>query len=691
MTTTGTGAALLSGTIDLRWSDDQPAALLLPPAAFAGCDSVPLVEVFTAAEQRARTSQAYARSAVGARLRVTGVESGRGDGAEWVEVRQQDSRTGLQTRTRITRPAGVCAVRLDTSVRNAGTTPVTLTAVTSLTLGLGVSEDDADHLRLGVAASEWLAENRWREFPLREVAPRLSLGIHAQDGRGHFALTSHGTWSTGEYLPVGVLTHTADGHALAWQIETSAGWHMDLSQGLQGATLSLLGPTDLEHQFAHQLGPGQEFTAVPVAIAVSQKGSDAAIGELTSYRRWLRSSPADEELPVVYNDFMNTLMGQPSTDKLMPLIEAASRDGAEVFCIDAGWFADPALGDWWDSVGEWREATTRFTDGFKAVTDDILRRGMRVGLWLEPEVVGVTSPVATALPDEAFFHRLGQKVREHDRYHLDFRHPAVAAYITAVVDRVIRDYGVSYLKLDYNINPGVGTDVAATSAGDGLLGHTRAHRDWLIRLQQKHPGLQIENCSSGGMRADYALLSATHLQSTSDQQDFLLYPPIAASAPMSVLPEQCGNWAYPSIEMSDEETAFTLVSGLSGRLYLSGFLDRLRPAQRELIGDAVELHKTLRRSLPVATPFWPIGLPQWDDDIVCLGLHVVGGDLLFVWSRGNGRETLLPGVTHPVQQLFPRRLPVWASEPTSDGTRIHTPEGPCARVLWVAHEFGGAC
>ncbi len=73
------------------------------------------------------------------------------------------------------------------------------------------------------------------------------------------------------------------------------------------------------------------------------------------------------------------------------------------------------------------------------------------------------------------------------------------------------------------------------------------------------------------MRADYHLLAVTQLQSTSDQQDFRLYAPIAASAPLSILPEQCGNWAYPEAGMSDDETVFTLVSGLAGRFYLSAF------------------------------------------------------------------------------------------------------------------------
>ncbi|CAL8976687.1 hypothetical protein TESS_TESS_01150 [Tessaracoccus sp. O5.2] len=37
---------------------------------------------------------------------------------------------------------------------------------------------------------------------------------------------------------------------------------------------------------------------------------------------------------------MNTLGGDPTTEKLLPLIDAAAGVGAEVFVVDAGWYDD---------------------------------------------------------------------------------------------------------------------------------------------------------------------------------------------------------------------------------------------------------------------------------------------------------------------------------------------------------------
>ncbi len=90
---------------------------------------------------------------------------------------------------------------------------------------------------------------RRHQRPLTEYLPDLNLEFHGQSARGHFALTSVGAWSSGTVLPIGVLADS-EGPSAAWQIETSAGWHWEVSQRKDAVIVSVLGPTDLEHQFA---------------------------------------------------------------------------------------------------------------------------------------------------------------------------------------------------------------------------------------------------------------------------------------------------------------------------------------------------------------------------------------------------------------------------------------------------------
>ena len=676
--------------IRLRAPHDAPVSIS-GMGSWESDGAAPLVEVFTASEQRARSSQAYVMSALGQRLRYVSHEETAAADFATLSVTQHDPATQTAVTTVITRPANAHAWKLESRILNAGDGDMVITAVVSFGLAFGGSETTLDRFDLLSADSEWCAEGRWWEQRVRTVLPALNLGLHGQDARGHFSRTSHGSWSTGEALPSGVLVDRA-GPALGWQIETSAGWRWDLSQTRTGGVLSVMGPTDGDHQFAATLAPGDTFEAVPVAVVASEHGRDGVFAELTRYRRWRADAAMRAStLPVVYNDFMNTLMGQPSTEALLPLIDAAAGAGAEYFCIDAGWFADPEVGDWWDSVGEWKEADGRFSSGLKAVISRIHEHGMKSGLWLEPEVVGVRSAVADELPEDAFFSRFGQRVREHDRFHLDLRHPAARAHIDDAVDRILSEYGVSFLKLDYNINPGPGpgTDVGGEAPGYGLLAHTRAVADWMRDLRIRYPDLVIENCSSGAMRMDYALLSAAQLQSTSDQQDYRLYPPIAASAPASVLPEQCGNWAYPEKTMTDAETGFALVAGIMGRMYLSGFLGELRSRQQALVSEAVQTHKDWRHFIAGSEPVWPMGLPAWDDDLIMLGYRSAQGTLLAVWHRGEDARTIsVPVPPDTIRTIFNEESDGW--EATDSPSEFSIPGGNTARVFFAAPPTTGA-
>lgn len=140
------------------------------------------------------------------------------------------------------------------------------------------------------------------------------------------------------------------------------------------------------------------------------------------------------------------------------------------------------------------------------------------------------------------------------------------------------------------------------------------------------------------MRADYAMLSRLQLQSTSDQQDFLRYPVIAAAAAATMTPEQAGIWAYPQPGFSAEQNTFTLCGALLGRIHLSGHLDRMTASQRALVADAVQVYKTIRADLAESVPFWPLGLPGWEDSWVAQGLRTAERSYLLVWRRSGSDD-----------------------------------------------------
>ncbi|GAA1599784.1 hypothetical protein GCM10009742_54560 [Kribbella karoonensis] len=646
--------------------DDGPVRLILHPEQDT---SQPLVEVSAVGSGRSPSSNRHAETVLGQRLRYVRHE----DSGGTLRILQEDPDSGLRVTSVFEAGAGV---RTWSEASVAGPGSLVLTFLSSLAVGLG--SVDAD---LYSAANSWMAESRWSVQPLRAgaLADITSEG-HRHVARTRHAVTNLGSWSSGEQLPIGVLVDRSTPYALGWQIEHNGPWHYEIGESHRGGYLVLSGPTDQEHQWSVEVTEDKPFTSVPVSL-VSGTDRDSVFAALTRQRRAVRRRrSADDRMPVIFNDYMNTLLGDPTTEKLLPLIDAAAEAGADYFCIDAGWYAE---GDWWNTVGAWQPSTTRFPNGLAEVIDRIHSHGMVPGLWLEPEVIGVRSPIADELPDDAFLTRRGIRIAESGRYLLDLRNPVARKHLDDTVDRLVEEFGVGFFKFDNNTMTGPGTDKGGTSLGQGLLEHNRALLDWLDELQARHPELLIENCASGAMRMDYAMLSRLHLQSTSDQEDPLLYAPITAAAPAALLPEQAGHWAYPITGTTREQFTFALVNGIPGRLYLSGHLNRMTAPELDLVRSALTAHREILKTLDTLTPSWPLGLPGWTDDWIALALNSPQTTYLTLWHRTPGPATItLPIPRATLSPHFPTDTTDWTYTWTDAGLTVttDTPE-PSARVL----------
>ncbi|MCC3376068.1 glycoside hydrolase family 36 protein [Cohnella sp. REN36] len=589
------------------------------------------------AEYHGRTHRA---SYPGLRMRYADHRDTRNATGRKLEIVQKDPVTGLTATSHFQFFNGISVTRCWTELHHEGAEPVGVEYVSSFALtGLdrGGAADRDEKMRLSIPHTGWQSELQWRTYAL----PELGLSHVTDRGSKRISCSNTGSWSAAEHLPMALLDNRETDTQLYWQIEHNGSWHWEIFEQFDRLTLLASGPTEHDNHWWIELAPGETFASVPCAVGTSTGGFDAAIGELTRYRRAIRRPNDDNRLlRVIFNDYMNCLWGKPTTAKLLPLVDAAAEAGCEYFCIDAGWYAP---GDWWDGVGEWLPSDERFPEGIKYVLDYIRGKGMIPGLWLELEVMGIHSPKLRDADDSWFFMRHGKRVKDRSRYQLDYRNPAVIAHANEVVRRLVEDYGVGYIKMDYNINAGIGTETDADSFGDGLLQHNRAYLAWLDGIFAKYPDLVIENCSSGGMRMDYAMLSRHSIQSTSDQEDCVNYAAIAAASPSALTPEQSAIWSYPLREGDDEEVVFNMVNAMLLRVHQSGHLAELSPRRRALVKEALDYYRAMRGDIAAGLPFWPLGLPTQQDDWICLGLRHGDRAYLAVWRvRGDSRETTLP-------------------------------------------------
>ncbi len=560
-------------------------------------------------------------TAPGYLLKYSGMQDTVNELGRKIVITQKDTEvTGIQVVTTMQFYNNISVVRIYNTVTNIGKDEQTLEYLSSFCY-TGIekegnqSPDEKMHLK--VPYNGWQKEMSWKDYKFNDLGFARTQPTVCMRTSQVIEITNTGNWSTKKYLPMGYLENRQAHSSLFWQIEHNGSWHYEIGDQNNNMYLCVSGPTEVQSHWFKKLAPGESFVSVPVAVGVAYDSFDDAMGELTKYRRIIRRpNKDDEELPVIFNDYMNCLFGDPTTEKEIPLIDAAAECGCEYYVIDAGWYDE---GEWWDSVGEWQECRKRFPNGIREVTDYIKSKGMVPGVWLELEVMGIECELAKKVPDDWFFIRHGRRVFDRSRYQLDFRNPEVIAHVNEVVDRVVNEYGAGYIKMDYNIEPGIGTELNADSAGQGLLEHERAYLKWLDDVFKRYPDLVIENCSSGGLRIDYALLSRYSIQSTSDQEDYRNYATISANAPSGVTPEQAAVWSYPMKNGDKEEVIYNMINAMLRRIHQSGHLAELSKERFELVREGITYYKKIRNDIKTSVPFWPLGLADNLDKWVVAG------------------------------------------------------------------------
>lgn len=579
-------------------------------------------------------------------------------------ITQRDDDQSIQVTSSYRLFDGTSIIRSWTEIENIGTQDLGIEYVSSFVMA-GINQVNdlegnySENNEIYIPNNDWTAEAQWKRKTVKEAGLDYWVdGEKNQAATKRISVTNNTSWSCSEYSPNGILHNTKTNQSAIWQIENNGAWHYELTDIGRGDLLAirLSGPEELDNHWWKNLKVGDKFTTIQTAFGQMDGDFEDAIGEMTKYRRIIRRDNEDnKKLPVIFNDYMNGLAGDPTTDTEIPLIDAAYKVGCEYFVIDCGWYAP---GYWWDSVGEWQPSEERFPGGIEKLIQYIRDKGMTPGLWLEIEVVGIKSPLADKLPDSWFFQRHGKRVIDADRYHLDFTNPEVRNFANEVINRLVEQYGGGYIKMDYNITTGIGTDQNADSVGDGLLKHNRAYLEWLDSVFERYPDLVIENCGSGGMRHDYAMLQRHSIQSMTDQTDYVRNGNIAAVGASVVTPEQCAIWSYPLQNGDDEEVIFNMVNAMLLRIHQSGYLNKVKGHRLELVAEGIKTYKKYRDDFPDSLPIWPEGLSKLDDPWFSYGLKKNNDIYIAVWHGiGSVHDHSINfdkyGELDQVDQIFP--------------------------------------
>jgi alpha-galactosidase len=533
------------------------------------------------------------------------------------------------------------AVRVHTSVQNISDRELVLEEVSSFVLG-GVTPR-------GTADTEGMYFTRFHQSHHAECQPRRvsfgDLGLfgspHLPDAQKRIAFANIGSWSTKEELPQGIIEDAANGRFAMFQIESNSTWYYELSDVGREHYLWLGGASLPFGGWSKALRPGESYRTVAIALAFGET-LDGVIGEMTKYRRHIAGQcEADAALPTIFNEYMHLSWDSPTEENTRIYAPVVAKTGVEYYVIDCGWHNEEPGNVIYPYVGQWKESRARFPNGVRATTDFIRSLGMKAGLWIEPEIIGVKcQEMLDYYTEDCFIQRYGRRLAVMNRHFLDYRHPKVRAYMTETIRRMVEDYGADYIKFDYNQDMGVGTDRDALTAGEGLETCTEAFFSWVEEMKARYPGVILEGCSSGGMRMDYRTLRTYSLVSTSDQTNYLKYPYIAGNILAAVIPEQAAVWSYPvgactSEEINDDQIVMNMINSFLGRMHLASHLERMNDHQLGLVREGVAFYETLNEVRKRGLPILPWGFTRFGAKQVCAGLRDGSAVYLAVWCLGE--------------------------------------------------------
>lgn len=211
------------------------------------------------------------------------------------------------------------------------------------------------------------------------------------------------------------------------------------------------------------------------------------------------------------------------TPTLVAQVDRAADLGAELFLLDDGWFGVEFPRDEdVQGLGDWAVDPRKFPDGLQPTIDRTLERGLRFGLWIEPEMVNPHSELYRDHPDWVVAEPGRERREFRQQLVLDLCLPEVQAFVVETVDRLLEQFpDITYFKWDANrdvFEPWTAA-LPADRQTHQPIDRVRATQAVMDEIARRHPDVELMLCASGGGRSDLATLRWFHEVWTSDDTD----------------------------------------------------------------------------------------------------------------------------------------------------------------------------
>lgn len=380
--------------------------------------------------------------------------------------------------------------------------------------------------------------------------------------------------------------------ALAWSGNFRISFQMDETDRVN--ILAGINPYASEYR----LDKGKTFVTPEMIYTYSFAGAGQASRNLHDWARNYGCYDSSVMCPTLLNSWEGAYFDF-NTKTLTDMIDDVRDMGLEMFVLDDGWFGNAyPRNDAKHGLGDWEVNTAKIPEGIGYLADYAHERGVKFGIWIEPEMVNPESELARKHPDWVVKSEGREVPAIRSQWLLDLSNPDVQDFVFGVFDRTMQAApGIDYIKWDANRHVESFGSEHIGKQSHFFVEYVQGFYNVLRRLREKYPEVIVQACASGGGRVEYGALKYFNEVWTSDNTEALsrvfiqygtnlIYPACVTGSHVSAVPNhQTGN-------VTPLKFRFDVAS--AGRLGMELQPKDMTDEEREIARTTVESYKEYR-------------------------------------------------------------------------------------------------
>lgn len=350
------------------------------------------------------------------------------------------------------------------------------------------------------------------------------------------------------------------------------------------------------------LKPGQSLTTPEFAMVFSTEGKG---GVSRAFHKWARKygmAHGDRQHDILLNSWEGVYFGV-NQEVMEQMMTDIANLGGELFVMDDGWFGDkyPRDNDH-TSLGDWMVAKKKLPEGVEGLVKAAKERGIKFGIWIEPEMVNTKSELYEKHPEWVLSDPKRPLIqgRGGTQAVLDLCNPKVQDFVFSITDNLLTENPeIAYIKWDCNadIMNYASPYLPKEEQSEIYVRYHQGLVNVLERIRAKYPDVAIQLCASGGGRVNYGLLPYFDEVWVSDNTDayqrvFIqwgdshFYPAIVQASHVSASPNHQTGRVLP--------IKYRFDVAMSGRLGMEIQPKNMKPEELEFAKRAIAAYKEIR-------------------------------------------------------------------------------------------------